>query len=314
MTFKDYDFLISTMEKIVSLDITSSNLNEQKEKMISETTCFEDEINSITSTIEELKKGKPTIEEPDSIGKIIGEKEVLLSKNILERKELKRKISKLDGKTRSITGALTGSEEWKDSNWGHYSNVDVIGHSLFISAFVFIPIFVGFIYAAVLFPGVIPDLADDCTAQEKEDYKGFSTIDCETMDDTIFTSVVCMVPVTLGFILFIRSIKNTDKKNMPILLNLENERNELNSILEKEMKLTRLLKREIRVLSNTKESHDTFEKNRNEQEGKLGPLKDSLGLRLGGIEAIESEIAIINDEIVNLLESVSHLTPYNSEL
>ena len=119
------------------------------------------------------------------------------------------------------------------------------------------------------------------------------------------------VTFLLAFVGFLQ-IRAQHKKDLPDIENWEHERKNLVSDLEEIREIENEKIRAIMVLTNTIKAYESFEKNLEVEEERLESLRVPLRERLSEIEAIEAELSRINDEIVDSLESVAHLTPYNS--
>ena len=285
MTLKDYEFLISTMETIVSLDIKSEALNGEKREMMSKKTILDDEIRIITNRIEELNARKNSTYNPDSLKNIIEKQESFISNNRLEIKELKRKISKLDGKISSRTMGKT-YEQWKESGWANDSIIFLLTLSTIVALLPFIVVIIGLGFFAESFNEIFSE------------YFWY-----------IFAAF--FVPFFAMFVPML-NLRAEEKKDMPDIENWERQRKKLISDLEfiNEIKDKKI--RSNKDLSDKIGEIESIEENLRVEEEILESHRVPLRELLGEIEAIEAEVSRINDEIVNSLESVAHLTPYNS--
>ena len=79
MTLEDYEFLISTMEKVVSLDTKSSTLNEEKKEKISKKTNLDAKISSTKNRIEELQRRNNSTDNSDSLSDVIREQQIKIT-------------------------------------------------------------------------------------------------------------------------------------------------------------------------------------------------------------------------------------------
>ena len=281
MTLKDYEFLISTMEKVVSLDTKSSTLNEEKKEKISKKTNLDAKISSTKNRIEELQRRNNSTDNSDSLSDVIREQQIKITSSSLEIRELRKKIRKLDNKISPRTRGKT-FEHWKENNFSdNFSIIDGIRISGNIGIWLFIIAFIGF------------TMFTDSPPKTISEYPWY-------------LAASYFVPFLLyfGMSLFYRHV---DKKNMPILIDLGNQRKRSAAELNEK-------RRAENVLIDTMDANIELQKDLKHEDSKLKSLRVPLIECLSEIEAIESEMAKINHEIVNLLESVSHLTPYNTEL
>ena len=282
MTLKDYEFLISTMETIVSLDIKSEALNGEKREMISKKTNLDDEISIITNRIEEVQRWENSV---NSRWDGISELDNLISKNRTEINELETEISKLDTEIRSQTRGKA-FEEW--GNFADKSTMELLG----------LGIFIGISNSALVIGGI----------------SYFSESFNETFAEYFWYVIASFCVISLFCFTQLLQMRAEDKKIMPDLRNWEDQRKKLVSDLEEINEITNQKDQAKMDLLDTLYDNAPSVTSLEEEDQKLESLRVSLRECLSEIEAIEVELSRINDEIVNSLESVAHLTPYNSGL